>query len=138
MTAAIQWGRFTDPAVERAFREQSWPEWSTRVRVVALAGAGLMACFAYTDRLALGPVPELYSVWLLRGVLLVAAVGVARLSLGPARPDVLDAAQMLAAWKERYAPAITRYKNMVEELKRAPTLDLAVLSVLLRELRALA
>jgi len=53
-------------------------------------------------------------------------------------PDSTDAAQMLAAWKERYAPAITRYKNMVEELKRAPTLDLAVLSVLLRELRALA
>jgi glutamate dehydrogenase len=53
-------------------------------------------------------------------------------------PDSSDAAQMLAAWKERYAPAITRYKNMVEELKRAPTLDLAVLSVLLRELRALA
>ncbi len=53
-------------------------------------------------------------------------------------PDSTEAAQMLAAWKERYAPAITRYKTMVEELKRAPTLDLAVLSVLLRELRALA
>ena len=53
-------------------------------------------------------------------------------------PDSADPAQMLAAWKERYAPAITRYKNMVEELKRAPSLDLAVLSVLLRELRALA
>ena len=53
-------------------------------------------------------------------------------------PDASDPAQMLAAWKERYAPAITRYKNMVEELKRAPSLDLAVLSVLLRELRALA
>jgi len=27
---------------------------------------------------------------------------------------VNDPVQMLAAWKERYAPAITRYKNMVE------------------------
>ena len=45
---------------------------------------------------------------------------------------------MLAAWRERYAPAIARLKAMTEELKRAGTLDLAVLSVLLRELRALA
>jgi glutamate dehydrogenase len=49
-----------------------------------------------------------------------------------------DAAQMLAAWRERYAPAIARLKAMTEELKRAEALDLAVLSVLLRELRALA
>ncbi len=53
-------------------------------------------------------------------------------------PQAAEPALMLAAWKERYAPAITRYTNMVEELKRAPSLDLAVLSVLLRELRALA
>jgi glutamate dehydrogenase len=53
-------------------------------------------------------------------------------------PDASDPAQMLGAWKERYAPAITRYRNMVEELKRLPSLDLAVLSVLLRELRTLA
>ncbi|HEY4998849.1 MAG TPA: hypothetical protein VII36_06890, partial [Usitatibacter sp.] len=53
-------------------------------------------------------------------------------------PDPADSAQMLASWKERYAPAIARYKNMVEELRRMPALDLAVLSVLLRELRTLA
>lgn len=53
-------------------------------------------------------------------------------------PDAKDPAQMLAAWRERYAPAIARLKAMTEELKRAGTLDLAVLSVLLRELRALA
>ncbi|HEY2630195.1 MAG TPA: hypothetical protein VGI57_13785, partial [Usitatibacter sp.] len=53
-------------------------------------------------------------------------------------PDSNDPAVMLAAWKERYAPAIARYRAMTEELKRAPSLDLAVLSVLLRELRALA
>jgi glutamate dehydrogenase len=49
-----------------------------------------------------------------------------------------DPAKLLAAWKERYAPAITRLKTMTEELKRSGTMDLAVLSVLLRELRALA
>jgi len=49
-----------------------------------------------------------------------------------------DPAQMLAAWRERYAPAIARLKAMTEELKRGGTLDLAVLSVLLRELRGLA
>ncbi|HEX7465437.1 MAG TPA: hypothetical protein VF309_02275, partial [Usitatibacter sp.] len=58
---------------------------------------------------------------------------VARLS-----PEASDPARMLLAWKERYSPAITRYRNMVEELKRLPSLDLAVLSVLLRELRTLA
>jgi glutamate dehydrogenase len=49
-----------------------------------------------------------------------------------------DSAQMLTAWRERYAPAIARLKTMTDELKRAGALDLAVLSVLLRELRALA
>ncbi|HEX7557675.1 MAG TPA: hypothetical protein VF386_00695, partial [Usitatibacter sp.] len=53
-------------------------------------------------------------------------------------PEASDPARMLLAWKERYSPAITRYRNMVEELKRLPSLDLAVLSVLLRELRTLA
>jgi len=57
---------------------------------------------------------------------------VARLS------EAQDPAAMLAAWKERYAPTIGRLKTMTDELKRAGTLDLAVLSVLLRELRALA
>jgi glutamate dehydrogenase len=52
--------------------------------------------------------------------------------------DSQDPAQMLAVWKERYAPAITRLRAMTDELKRAGSLDLAVLSVLLRELRALA
>ena len=49
-----------------------------------------------------------------------------------------DPAQMLAQWKERYAPAIARLKAMTEELKRGGPMDLAVLSVLLRELRTLA
>ena len=57
---------------------------------------------------------------------------VARLS------DSQEPAQMLAAWQERYAPAIARLEAMIEELKRQGNLDLAVLSVLLRELRALA
>jgi glutamate dehydrogenase len=52
--------------------------------------------------------------------------------------DSADPAAMLAAWRERYAPAIARLKSMIEELKRQGNLDLAVLSVLLRELRSLA
>jgi glutamate dehydrogenase len=43
-----------------------------------------------------------------------------------------------ADWKERYTSALARYRAMIEELRRLPSLDLAVLSVLLRELRALA
>ncbi|MBK7661458.1 MAG: NAD-glutamate dehydrogenase [Betaproteobacteria bacterium] len=52
-------------------------------------------------------------------------------------PDA-GAPAMLAAWKDRYAQPIARLGAMREELKRAGPLDLAVLSVLLRELRALA
>ncbi|HQW37365.1 MAG TPA: NAD-glutamate dehydrogenase [Usitatibacteraceae bacterium] len=47
-------------------------------------------------------------------------------------------AALIAAWKERQAPAIARLAAMREELKRAGSIDLAVLSVLLRELRSLA
>jgi glutamate dehydrogenase len=53
-------------------------------------------------------------------------------------PGSDDPAAMLEAWHERYGPAIARLKAMTDDLKRAGTLDLAVLSVLLRELRALA
>jgi glutamate dehydrogenase len=53
-------------------------------------------------------------------------------------PDESDPEKMLEAWKERYAPALARLNAMIDELKRVGTLDLAVLSVLLRELRSLA
>ncbi|HET7402245.1 MAG TPA: NAD-glutamate dehydrogenase domain-containing protein, partial [Usitatibacter sp.] len=49
-----------------------------------------------------------------------------------------EPAALLDAWRERYASAIARLKTMVEELKRGGPMDLAVLSVLLRELRGLA
>ena len=58
---------------------------------------------------------------------------VARLS-----PDVADPAAMIAAWKERSAQPVARLMAMREELKLAGSLDLAVLSVVLRELRGLA
>jgi len=49
-----------------------------------------------------------------------------------------EPAALLDAWRERYAPAIARLKTMVEEIRRGGPMDLAVLSVLLRELRGLA
>jgi glutamate dehydrogenase len=59
-------------------------------------------------------------------------------SIAKMSPSTDDPAAMLRTWKERYAPAIARLKGMTEELKRGGTMDLAVLSVLLRELRSLA
>jgi len=53
-------------------------------------------------------------------------------------PEATSPAAMLAAWKERYASSLARLKSMTDELKRTGTLDLAVLSVLLRELRSLS
>ena len=61
------------------------------------------------------------------------ATAVARPGQGGDEP-----AALIAAWKERQAPAIARLAAMREELKRAGSIDLAVLSVLLRELRSLA
>ena len=58
-------------------------------------------------------------------------------SVAKLSPGESDPAKMLAAWEERYAPAIARLKSMTDELKRSTSLDLAVLSVLLRELRNL-
>jgi glutamate dehydrogenase len=52
--------------------------------------------------------------------------------------DSTDPEAMLSAWRERYAPAIARLKGMTEELRRGTSVDLAMLSVLLRELRSLA
>jgi glutamate dehydrogenase len=59
-------------------------------------------------------------------------------SIAKMSPDTIDPRQMLVVWRERYAPAIARLKSMTEELTHAGNLDLAVLSVLLRELRTLA
>ena len=60
-------------------------------------------------------------------------------SVAKLSPEEADPGRMLFAWKERYGPAIGRLKAMMEDLRRVNTpLDLAVLSVLLRELRTLA
>ena len=59
-------------------------------------------------------------------------------SVAKMSPDAANPTAMLGAWKERYAPAIARLKAMTDELKRGGTMDLAVLSVLLRELRSLS
>ncbi len=59
-------------------------------------------------------------------------------SVSALSPDSEDPATMLAAWHERYAPVIARLKAMTDELRRSGPVDLAVLSVLLRELRAVA
>jgi glutamate dehydrogenase len=61
------------------------------------------------------------------------ATAVARLAPEAAEPEA-----MLAAWKGATAAPLARLAAMREELKRAGALDLAVLSVLLRELRGLA
>jgi glutamate dehydrogenase len=61
------------------------------------------------------------------------ATAAARLAPQGAGPEA-----MIGAWKERYAQPIARLAAMREELKRQGSLDLAVLSVLLRELRGLA
>ena len=52
-------------------------------------------------------------------------------------PGGSDAAEMLAAWEATNQSPLTRLKDMVADLKTGPALDLAMLSVVLRELRSL-
>jgi glutamate dehydrogenase len=49
-----------------------------------------------------------------------------------------DAAQMLAAWEQRNQQALERAQRMLTELGDAKSVDLAMVSVALRELRNLA
>ncbi len=59
-------------------------------------------------------------------------------SVSQLSPGSEDPEEMLERWREHYRPAIARLTAMIEELKRAGPLDLAVLSVLLRELRGIS
>ena len=52
-------------------------------------------------------------------------------------PSGSDAAEMLAAWEATNQAPLTRLRDMVTDLKTGPALDLAMLSVVLRELRGL-
>jgi signal transduction histidine kinase len=87
-------GQFTNPAVEAAFREQNWLEWSTRLRVVSLTVAVLFLAFGYTDYLTLGFGAPLYVCWAARLATLAGAAGLARVTYGAQRPAALDRAAL--------------------------------------------
>ena len=55
--------------------------------------------------------------------------------LAPAGGEVEE---MLGAWRERGALAIERYRHLLGEIRAAQSIDLAMVSVLLRELRGMA
>jgi glutamate dehydrogenase len=52
-------------------------------------------------------------------------------------PLLDDSAKLIAAWEQHHAKALTRMYEVVDDLKKARETDLAMLSVLLRELRVL-
>jgi glutamate dehydrogenase len=52
-------------------------------------------------------------------------------------PSLDDSAKLIGAWEQHHAKALTRMYEVVEDLKKARETDLAMLSVLLRELRVL-
>ncbi|MCX7174094.1 MAG: NAD-glutamate dehydrogenase [Proteobacteria bacterium] len=53
------------------------------------------------------------------------------------RPELQDHQQLVAAWRERRAFQFERYQQLFEEIRVAPSPDIAMLSVVLRELRGL-
>ncbi len=53
-------------------------------------------------------------------------------------PEQTDREQLLAAWQGRRAFHFDRYQQLMAEIRLAPTPDIAMLSVVLRELRGLA
>jgi glutamate dehydrogenase len=52
-------------------------------------------------------------------------------------PTLADAPGLIAAWEQHHTKALQRMKEVMEDLKQARESDLAMLSVLLRELRVL-
>jgi glutamate dehydrogenase len=52
-------------------------------------------------------------------------------------PTLADAPKLIAAWEHHHAKALQRMKEVMEDLRQARESDLAMLSVLLRELRVL-
>ncbi len=52
-------------------------------------------------------------------------------------PGAGEVAQVRAAWQEKYAHQLERYRHLLTEVHAAPSIDLAMLSVVLRELRGL-
>jgi len=52
-------------------------------------------------------------------------------------PDAGEADQVRAAWQAKYALQLERYRHLLTEIHAAPSIDLAMLSVVLRELRGL-
>src|SRR5690606_22810156 len=52
-------------------------------------------------------------------------------------PEGGDTAARLAAWRARAAAALDRYQHLLGEIRGAQNIDLAMLSVLLRELRGM-
>ncbi len=53
-------------------------------------------------------------------------------------PEAADTAEVLQAWRARAAVPLERYLQLLGEIRAAPAIDMAMLSVLLRELRGMA
>jgi len=53
-------------------------------------------------------------------------------------PEGADTEGVLNAGRERAAVPLERYQQLLAEIRSAPTIDMAMLSVLLRELRGMA
>ncbi len=53
-------------------------------------------------------------------------------------PESEDPAEILAAWQARHQQQVERYRNLVGEIHAAKAIDLAMLSVILRELRGMS
>jgi len=54
------------------------------------------------------------------------------------RPELQDSSQLVVAWQERVAFQLERYQQLFSEIRIASSPDIAMLSVVLRELRGLA
>ena len=53
-------------------------------------------------------------------------------------PDEQEVATIIAAWQAKNAIPLERYRHLVAEVHAAPSIDMAMLSVLLRELRGMS
>ena len=78
---------------------------------------------------------------LAKGAMLDDVYGLQRTITGEvlsAATDIAEAAPLIAAWQDRNQRAIVRAGQLLGELRAAPAVDAAMISVALRELRNLA
>jgi diguanylate cyclase (GGDEF)-like protein len=87
-------GRFSSPALEKAYRSATWKEYARRYRISCLLTAAAYASAIFVDHLDLGQGPEFTTMLMMRGAAALAGFATAAATAIP-RPNRLVGALLL-------------------------------------------